>query len=61
MQRGEGNGKARLTENDVREIRRRHAAGEGIRRLGREFNYAHTNISKIVHRKIWAHVDEGIR
>lgn len=54
--RGEKNPRARLTDNDVREIRRRHAAGESIKRLGKAFNYAHTNISAIIRGKIWAHV-----
>ncbi len=56
MQRGEGNGRSRLTEADVRDIRRRHAAGESLRSIGKAYNYAYTNISAICRRKSWAHV-----
>lgn len=54
--RGESHYTARLTEHDVREIRRRRANGEKIVPLGREYGIAHNNISAIVNRKTWKHV-----
>lgn len=35
---------AKLTAEQVAEIRRRHAAGEGVNALGREFGVNHTSI-----------------
>ena len=54
--RGTGNGRAKLTENQVREIRRRRANGEGIVPLSREFGVTNPLISAIAKRKIWKHV-----
>lgn len=57
VRRGEGNGRARLTEDQVREIRRRHAGGESSRKLGRKFGVAMSTILRISSREIWAHVN----
>lgn len=54
---GEGNGSAKLTDEQVRQIRIRRAAGEGARALGREFGVAHVQIVKIVQRKTWKHIE----
>jgi len=56
IRRGEDNPRARLTESSVRDIRRRHAAGETIRRLAREFDLAKKTISLVINRKTWKHV-----
>lgn len=55
--RGEGNGHARLTEDDVRAIRTRYAQG-GITQgeLAQEFGVYPTNIHHIVVRRTWRHV-----
>jgi len=54
---GEGHHSAKLTDANVLEIRKLHAAG-GIsqRKLGERFGVAQANISLIVLRKHWAHV-----
>jgi hypothetical protein len=46
----------RLTEDDVRGIRTRVAAGESQRALAKEFGMHPTSISHIVHRRSWRHV-----
>ncbi len=55
--RGAGNSNAALTDDDVREIRRRHAEG-GVtyRDLATEFRVTPQNIGAIVRRKTWTHV-----
>ena len=50
--RGEGHGMARLTEAEVREIRRR--GSESATALGREFGVTHAAIYNIVKRITWA-------
>lgn len=54
---GEANGGARLTEDAVREMRTRHAAG-GITmlQLAREYGVARSIISRVVNRRMWRHV-----
>ncbi len=56
-QRGEQRPNARLTENDVRELRQRHAAG-GVSfcELGREYGLSDETIRQAVNGKNWAHV-----
>lgn len=54
---GENNGHARLREREVREIRRRAAAGETQIVLGKAFGVDDTHISLIVRRKRWKHVE----
>lgn len=53
---GERNPQARLTEKDIREILRRHSAGESQAGLGREFGVSGSHINGIVHRRFWKHV-----
>lgn len=51
----------KLTEDDVREIRRRYAEGGVLQReLAREFEVSKQLISKIVNRQVWVHVEEVI-
>lgn len=54
--RGVASHRARLTEADVLEIRRRAGAGESQRSLAQEFEVVPTNISEIVRRKSWRHL-----
>lgn len=57
--RGERHGAAKLTEKDVREIRRRYAAGgETFASLSDAFRVSPQTISGIVHLRSWRHVDE---
>lgn len=54
---GAAHPQARLTEDDVRAIRRRYAAGEASQSaLGREYGVPQTHISRIVLRTGWASV-----
>lgn len=53
---GERNGRAKLTENMVREIRKRIAAGERRRSLASEFGLAVSAINRLVNRVTWRHV-----
>jgi hypothetical protein len=46
----------KLTEDDVRAIRRRYSSGERGRALAREFAVNPATISEIVNRRKWAHV-----
>jgi hypothetical protein len=50
------NHKAKLTDDDIREIRRRYMSGESLRQLGRAYNVWFTTIHQIVLRKTWPHV-----
>lgn len=47
---------AKLTEDDVREIRRRHALGETLTALGTAYGVGKTNIKHIVAGHTWRHV-----
>lgn len=55
-QRGSGNHMAKLTEDDVRQIRSRLANGERGRHLATEFGVAESVVSVIKHGKAWGHV-----
>jgi predicted transcriptional regulator len=56
--RGEQAGLAKLTDDAVREIRRRYAEG-GIsqQQLANEYSVHQTKISAVVTRKTWRHVE----
>lgn len=54
--RGEQNHQAKLTEQQVREIRQRRAQGEPILRLSKHFGVSRPVIKGIVERKFWRHV-----
>lgn len=49
--------KAKLTENDVREIRRRCASGEQQRPVAAAFGITQASVSLIVTRQQWADID----
>jgi len=46
-----------LKAEQIREIRQRSADGEGNRELAARFNVTHSNISAIVLRKSWKHIE----
>lgn len=55
--RGERASKAKLTEDQVREIRERYASGTvTTRSLGEEYGVSHTSIRFVIRRKSWWHV-----
>lgn len=56
QQRGERQWRSRLTDDGVRDIRRRVAAGEKRKEVAAEFGVSVSNIDLIVTRKRWAHV-----
>lgn len=54
--RGGSHHKAKLSESDVIEIRRRRAAGDLLKNLAADFGVSTLNISWIARRKTWKHV-----
>lgn len=57
--RGSRHGAAKLTEKDVREIRRRYAkGGETFATLATTFRVSPQTVSGIVHLRSWVHVEE---
>jgi hypothetical protein len=58
--RGERHPKARLTEDDIRAIRRRRANGERVCVLARDFGINSAGICRIVSRFTWRHVAEDL-
>ena len=54
--RGERNGKAKLTEAKIRKIRRLVRSGKTHRVVGEIMGVHKSTVSKVVARKIWAHV-----
>jgi len=56
--KGEDHPSARLTEDDVREIRRLWATGEHSQHaLAKQFGVKNAAIFKIVHRQRWSHIE----
>jgi len=55
--RGTRNGNSKLTEDQVRQIRARYAAGESYPDLGIAFGVTSVLIGQIVRNKIWKHVN----
>jgi hypothetical protein len=55
--RGEESGKAKLTESDVRELRRLAAEGASYKSLATQFGIAPVNARAIVLRLHWRHVE----
>lgn len=54
--RGAAHHAAKLTEERVREIRRRRAGGDAIRALAREYGVDRATIQAVVKRESWRHV-----
>jgi hypothetical protein len=58
-QKGTDHGMSKLTEEEVLEIRRRYADGGVTQRsLAAEYGVHRGTISRVVHREIWAHLDD---
>lgn len=55
--RGEKSGTAKITDQDVVHIRRRYKDGATQRELAAEFSMSVANISRIILRQRWQHVD----
>lgn len=55
---GVQHGSSKLTETDVRAIRRRHEEGERQAALAREFGLSRYSINHIVHFRTWQHVPD---
>jgi NUMOD4 motif len=56
MVRGERQGNSKLCADDVREIRRRRAAGESMAVLAREFRISQIHANRIILRQSWKHI-----
>lgn len=54
--RGEQHPQARLTEIDVRRMRKARACGALVKDLASHFNTSPTNVSNICNRRVWTHV-----
>ncbi len=54
--RGEQAGNAKLTEQDVCEIRRQYQSGKFQKDIGAEFDIKQDHVSRIVNRKVWKHI-----
>lgn len=57
IRRGTGCYQSKLTETDVRDIRRRAATGERHADIVAAYGITQPNISKIIHRRTWAWLD----
>lgn len=55
--RGSEHWNVKFTEDTIREIRRRAAAGEGYRTISEDTGMLRSSISLVVNRKLWKHVD----
>lgn len=56
--KGEDHGNSKLTEEAVKEIRRRASLGERPRTIAKEYGIALTTCREIISRKTWKHVKE---
>jgi hypothetical protein len=54
--RGEDSGKAKLTEDDVRQMRALSAAGHTHRMLSTAFGVSYTTAARVARRETWEHV-----
>lgn len=55
--KGTANGRAIVTDDDVRQIRHRASAGESYAVLAVEYRMTKENVWMIVRRKTWTHID----
>jgi hypothetical protein len=55
--KGETHGRARLTTQDVKEIRRLYGQGVGRQEIAKRYNIAAVYVNSIVARRAWKHVD----
>jgi hypothetical protein len=60
--RGHANGASKLTEDDVRHIRRLLAAGVSQHEVARQHGVSQSTVSDIRHGRLWSHLDaeEGV-
>lgn len=56
LARGEDHGRSVLTEQQVREIRARHAQGMSGYALAKQYNVTKRTVSQIVRRETWRHI-----
>lgn len=56
IRRGEDNNTTKLTEIDVKAIRRRAANGEKPKDLVKEYNVSLSTINCIIRRQTWKHI-----
>lgn len=56
LPRGEAHLRSKLTEEIVRDMRRRHAQGESFAEIGRRYDYSRGGVMRVVRRKHWKHV-----
>jgi hypothetical protein len=54
--KGTANGCAKVTEDDIRAIRKAYASGESQPSIGRRYGLTQANVSYIVLRRTWSHV-----
>lgn len=54
--RGENSGQAKLTESDIREIRRLYANGWLQREIAKEYDISKSQVSVICNNKQWKHI-----
>lgn len=57
---GEIQGSAKLTDNAVREIRRRRQAGESLKSLAKSYGVCQSTVSAAARGALWKHVDNGV-
>lgn len=57
LARGRNHGSVKLTEEDVREIRRRYASGESSLKIAAAFDIAKSHSISIIRRKLWSHIE----
>ena len=55
--RGERHSSAKLTEQQVREMRAKRLAGAQLSQLAREYGVSQNSVSRIAMRRIWKHVE----
>ena len=56
VKKGEKNGNAKLTADQVLDIRREYSAGTRITTLARQYGVTMTHVGYIVHRRAWKHL-----
>jgi hypothetical protein len=54
--RGENHGNAKLTAEDVRQIRLRHQEGEQQKNLAAEFGISRSAVCSIIKGRLWKHI-----
>lgn len=59
-ERGEKNGRAKISEKDVVDIRAAHKSGETYASLGRRYNLDPVSISYICTGRNWSHIKDGL-